>query len=151
MRSQVIVGAAALFDSSRRVLVAQRPSGGSMPDVWEFPGGKQRAGEDIRSTTCRELLEELGIIILEKKLNLFEVIQHPYKGFDLVLHLFICNEWAGQPSPMVHNRLRWVPLQQLSLYPMPPADGPLVAKLLLAFGCTSTTLENKTPCYPKTS
>ena len=136
LRNHLIVGAAALLDSSHRVLVAQRPSVGPMPDVWEFPGGKQRVGEDIRTTTCRELLEELGVIIIEKKLVLFEVIQHRYETFDLVLHLFVCNEWAGQPAPMVHNRLRWVPLKQLLLYPMPPADGPLVEKLRLAFGDT---------------
>ena len=136
MRSQVIVGAAALFDSSHRVLVAQRPSDGSMPDVWEFPGGKQRIGENIRSTTCRELLEELGIRIGEHKLCPFDVVEHSYETFDLVFHLFTCSEWEGCLAPMVHNRLRWVPLRQLSSYPMPPADGPLVEKLVLAFGDT---------------
>jgi len=132
----VIVGAAALFDSSHRVLVAQRPSDGSMPDVWEFPGGKQRIGENIRSTTCRELLEELGIRIGEHKLCPFDVVEHSYETFDLVFHLFTCSEWEGHLTPVVHNRLRWVPLRQLSLYPMPPADGPLVEKLVLAFGDT---------------
>jgi mutator protein MutT len=132
----VIVGAAALFDSSHRVLVAQRPSDGSMPDVWEFPGGKQRIDENIRSTTCRELLEELGIRIGEHKLCPFDVVEHSYETFDLVFHLFTCSEWEGHLTPVVHNRLRWVPLRQLSLYPMPPADGPLVEKLVLAFGDT---------------
>ena len=132
----MIVGAAALFDSSHRVLVAQRPSDGSMPDVWEFPGGKQRIGENIRSTTCRELLEELGIRIGEHKLCPFDVVEHSYETFDLVFHLFTCSEWEGHLTPVVHNRLRWVPLRQLSLYPMPPADGPLVEKLVLAFGDT---------------
>ena len=136
MRRQVIVGAAALFDSSHRVLVAQRPSDGSMPDVWEFPGGKQRIGENIRSTACRELLEELGIRIGEHKLCPFDVVEHSYETFDLVLHLFICSEWEGLLVPMVHNRLRWVPLRQLFSYRMPPADGPLVEKLVLAFGDT---------------
>ena len=132
----MIVGAAALFDSSHRVLVAQRPSDGSVPDVWEFPGGKQRIGENIRSTTCRELLEELGIRIGEHKLCPFDVVEHSYETFDLVFHLFTCSEWEGHLTPVVHNRLRWVPLRQLSLYPMPPADGPLVEKLVLAFGDT---------------
>ena len=132
----MIVGAAALFDSSHRVLVAQRPSDGSMPDVWEFPGGKQRIDENIRSTTCRELLEELGIRIGEHKLCPFDVVEHSYETFDLVFHLFTCNEWEGHLTPVVHNRLRWVPLRQLSSYPMPPADAPLVEKLVLAFGDT---------------
>ena len=107
-----------------------------MPDVWEFPGGKQRIGENIRSTTCRELLEELGIRIGEHKLSPFDVVEHSYETFDLVFHLFTCSEWEGHLTPVVHNRLRWVPLRQLSLYPMPPADGPLVEKLVLAFGDT---------------
>ena len=150
MRRQVIVGAAALFDSYRRVLVGQRPSGGSMSDVWEFPGGKQRCGEDIRSTTCREILEELGVVIPQNKLDLFEVIRHPYEAFDLVLYLFVCSHWKGKPAPMVHTRLRWIPLEQLSSYTMPPADGPLVEKLLLAFG-GAPVLKLGALCYPKIS
>ena len=39
------VVAAALFDSQRRVLLAERPAGKHMAGWWEFPGGKVAAGE----------------------------------------------------------------------------------------------------------
>lgn len=41
----VLVAAAALIDASGRVLLAQRPQGKSMANLWEFPGGKVEAGE----------------------------------------------------------------------------------------------------------
>ena len=127
------VGAVALLDPFHRVLVGQRPSDGPMPSLWEFPGGKRDSVETTRTAACREVMEELGLNILEDKLTQFEVVSCQYETFSLSLHLFVCREWTGDPVPIVHSRIRWVPLHLLSLYPMPPADEPLVAKLMAAF------------------
>ena len=133
MVSQVIVGAVALIDPSCRVLLGQRPLGGQLPNLWEFPGGKKRIGETVKMAARREMLEELGVTIRADKLVPFDVVSYPYETFELCLHLFVCSIWTGDPRPIVHRRIRWVPLKKLKNYPMPPADGPLIAKLLLAF------------------
>lgn len=127
------VSAVALLDPLHKVLVGQRSSDSSMPGLWEFPGGKRHSTETTRTAARREILEELGLIILEDKLTPFEVVSHQYETFSLSLHLFVCREWTGELVPIVHSRIRWVPLHLLSSYPMPPADEPLVAKLMAAF------------------
>ena len=104
-----------------------------MPSLWEFPGGKRNNVETTRAAACRETMEELGLNIPEDKLTPFEVVLHQYETFSLSLHLFVCREWTGDPVPIVHSHIRWVPLHLLSSYPMPPADEPLVAKLMAAF------------------
>lgn len=133
MIAQVTVGAVALIDPSCRVLLGQRPLGGDLPNLWEFPGGKRRAGETVQMAARREMLEELGVTIRPDKLIPFDSVIHRYTKFELCLHLFVCSMWNGDPSPLVHSRIRWVSLKKLKNYPMPPADGPLIAKLLLAF------------------
>lgn len=59
--SPLLVVAAALIDADGRVLLQKRPPGGSMADLWEFPGGKVETGETPEAALIRELEEELGI------------------------------------------------------------------------------------------
>lgn len=127
------VGAVALLDPFHRVLLGQRSADGSMPGLWEFPGGKRHRAETTRTAARREILEELGLTILDDKLTPFEVVMHQYETFSLSIHLFVCHEWTGEPAPIVHSRICWVPIPSLSSYPMPPADEPLVAKLMATF------------------
>jgi len=55
------VVAAVLFDTQRRVLIAQRPPGKHQAGFWEFPGGKIGPGESPEQALGRELAEELGV------------------------------------------------------------------------------------------
>ena len=56
----LLVVAAALIDADDRVLIAQRPKGKQLADLWEFPGGKIDADERPEQALIRELAEELG-------------------------------------------------------------------------------------------
>ena len=77
----VWVAAAALFDATDRVLVAQRPAGKSLAGLWEFPGGKIEALESPETALIRELKEELGIDVGECCLAPLTFASHPIRPF----------------------------------------------------------------------
>ena len=128
-RSLVLVAAVALVDVDGRVLIAQRPAGKSMAGLWEFPGGKVDAGETPEQALVRELREELGIETATSCLAPIAFASHGYETFHLLMPVFACRKWNGIPQPREGQTLKWVAPFDLSRYPMPPADLPLVGLL----------------------
>jgi 8-oxo-dGTP diphosphatase len=125
----VLVAACALIDAEGRVLIAQRPRGKSMAGLWEFPGGKIEPDESPEQTVVREMREELGIIIQESALSPFVFASHSYPEFHLLMPLFLCHRWEGEPQSHEGQTIAWVKPADLSEYPMPPADLPLIPLL----------------------
>jgi 8-oxo-dGTP diphosphatase len=125
----ILVAACALIDPDSRVLVAKRPASKAMAGLWEFPGGKVEQAERPEEALIRELREELGIMVKEACLAPFTFASHAYPEFHLLMPLYICRKWEGQPWPHEHEELKWVHPRQLNEYPMPPADAPLVPML----------------------
>lgn len=125
----ILVSAVALVDADDRVLLAQRPEGKSMAGLWEFPGGKVDAGETPEVALIRELKEELGIDVADNCLAPFTFASHTYDDFHLLMPLYVCRVWEGMVSPMEGQALKWVRVERLADYAMPPADKPLIAML----------------------
>jgi 8-oxo-dGTP diphosphatase len=100
-----------------------------MAGLWEFPGGKIEAGERPEQALVRELREELGIEVQEPCLAPFTFASHAYPDFQLLMPLYICRRWEGVPRAMEASAIKWVHLHELNVYPMPPADLPLVPML----------------------
>jgi len=125
----VLVAACARIDPDSRVLIAQRPPGKAMAGLWEFPGGKVEPAERPEQTVIRELREELGIAVVEPCLAPFTFASHTYPDFQLLMPLYVCRRWDGVPAPREHAALKWVRPRELTQYPMPPADLPLVPML----------------------
>ncbi|CAN5175081.1 8-oxo-dGTP diphosphatase MutT [soil metagenome] len=125
----VIVAAAALIDVDGRVLIGKRPSDKTLPDLWEFPGGKVEPGETPEACLIRELDEELGITVSHACLAPFVFASHPIEGAHLLMPLYLIRRWEGQVTRREHSALAWVEPNRLGDYPMPPADRPLCAWL----------------------
>jgi 8-oxo-dGTP diphosphatase len=125
----VLVSAVALVDIDGRILLAQRPAHKSMGGLWEFPGGKIEVGESPEAALIRELQEELDINTSESCLAPLSFASHAYDDFHLLMMLFVCRRWHGQPRPVEGGALKWVRPNQLRDYPMPPADIPLIPVL----------------------
>ena len=122
----ILVSAVALIDRDGRVLLAQRPKGKSMAGLWEFPGGKVEKGETPEAALGLELHEELGIETWDSCLAPLTFASHKYEDFHLLMPLFACRKWSGIVQAKEGQSLKWVLAKDLSKYPMPAADLPLI-------------------------
>jgi len=126
----VLVVAVALVDADGRVLLTQRPPGKTLAGMWEFPGGKVEPNETPEAALLRELREELGLDISAACLAPYTFASHAYEDFHLLMPLYVCRRWAGQPQPREGQAMKWVRPVKMGELEMPPADRPLVAMLL---------------------
>lgn len=128
----MVVVAAALVDGDGRVLLQQRLPGRAMAGLWEFPGGKMEEGERPEAALVRELAEELGIAADPADLvpAAFASAGSPERpGRHMLLLLYLCRAWRGEPRPLDATALAWVRPGEMAGLAMPPADEPLVARL----------------------
>jgi 8-oxo-dGTP diphosphatase len=100
-----------------------------MAGLWEFPGGKVAPGETPEVALIRELKEELAIDVTAACLAPFTFASHAYADFHLLMPLFVCRRWKGNPAPREGQVLKWVRPREMADWPMPPADRPLIAML----------------------
>lgn len=125
----LLITAAALINDEGQVLVQLRPEGKPLAGLWEFPGGKVEAGESPQAALVRELHEELLVNTAENDLVPFTFASEKLGDRVLLLLLFLCRRWSGEPAPLVASELRWCSVDELRQLPMPPADVPLVEQL----------------------
>lgn len=125
----LLVVAVALIDADGRILLTQRPEGKGMSGLWEFPGGKVEKGETPETALIREIKEEIDVDISHSCLAPITFASHSYQEFHLLMPLYVCRVWEGTPVPKESQSLKWVRLENINDYPMPPADIPLIALL----------------------
>jgi 8-oxo-dGTP diphosphatase len=127
--TMLFVVAAALTNQAGEILLQKRPEGRQMAGLWEFPGGKVEQGESPESALVRELDEELGVQIDASDLVPLAFASEALAGRHLVMLLYICARWQGEPMPLESPELCWLKPEQMHALPMPPADKPLVIAL----------------------
>jgi 8-oxo-dGTP diphosphatase len=125
----MLVVAAALVDRDGRVLLQQRRAGRQMAGLWEFPGGKVDEGELPEAALIRELAEELGIETDAACLAPATFASAALGEKHLLLLLYVCRKWRGEPRPLDASALKWVRPHQMFSLDMPPADKPLIGIL----------------------
>ena len=121
--------ACALVDGDRRVLIAQRPAGKALAGLWEFPGGKLEPGETPEAALIRELREELGIETKAACLAPLSFASHAYESFHLMMPLYVCRKWQGEPAAARTSGAEMGAPRRASGLRMPAADEPLIAPL----------------------
>ena len=129
IRPGLFVVAVALVDAAGRVLVQERPTGKQMAGLWEFPGGKVEPGEMPEAALVRELAEELGITVAADALRPLTFASEPLADRHLLLLLYLCRAWDGEPQALDAVALAWHAPSALRGLAMPPADLPFVDAL----------------------
>lgn len=126
-RQIIQVAAGILRDAEGRVLIADRSRADSMQDYWEFPGGKLAGGESAASALQRELVEELGIEI--GAFNHLRRLLHEYPDFSVVIDFYLVTSWAGIPSGVEGQRIKWLHPAAMPSGMLLPADEPILEAL----------------------
>ena len=121
-----IVVSIALINDFNEILLSKRPKNKYLGGFWEFPGGKVETNEVPEHALIREIKEELNIDIKNNCIAPLSFSEFEYKEFQLLLLLYVCRKWSGEPKSMENNELMWVKPNMLRKYKMPPADDSLI-------------------------
>jgi mutator protein MutT len=120
------VGVGIIWDQ-HKLLIDRRLPTGTLPGVWEFPGGKLEPGESAQDCIAREILEELGLkVAVGEELM---IINHSYPTFDIQLIVHHCRYLGGTPQLLACDEVRWVTVAELNNYEIPAANAAIVDKL----------------------
>jgi 8-oxo-dGTP diphosphatase len=123
-----VVGAI-IENEQNEILCALRSPEMSIPNLWEFPGGKVEENEDIYSALVREIDEELDCRIKTSK-EIFNNTIHEYDTFIINLLSIKCKVISGNPTPREHSKLIWLKNENLESLKWAPADIPAVQQLI---------------------
>ncbi|MBO0959678.1 (deoxy)nucleoside triphosphate pyrophosphohydrolase [Neobacillus sp. MM2021_6] len=129
MKKLVKVVAAIIENEHKEILCALRSPEMSIPNMWEFPGGKVEANEDIYSALKREIDEELDCKI-ETFNEIFNDTTHEYETFIINLISIKCRVVKGTPTKSEHSKLIWLKRENLDSLKWAPADVPAVEQLI---------------------
>lgn len=122
------VAAGMIWNDAGQLLIAQRPLDGLLGGLWEFPGGKQEAGETLPECLRRELQEELAIDV--EVGELFTTVQHAFTHFKITLHAFSCRYVVGrEPQSIGVRDWKWVRPEELNQYSFGKADREVIRAL----------------------
>ena len=124
----IVVVAAVILQHDDKILLTRRKRDVHQGGLWEFPGGKQEVGETLEQCLRRELKEEIDIEVGD--LKPFSTVHHRYREKEVELHFFSCSTYKGNPKPLECLEMAWVSMPDLCSYEFPPADQPVLQKIL---------------------
>lgn len=95
---------------------------------YEFPGGKVEENEDHIKALCREIFEELQVVIsVHKKVS---TVEYHYQDFSIRMAAYLCSIDSGIVSLTEHVNMVWLTLNELLDLDWAAADIPIVHDLI---------------------
>ncbi len=124
--------AAIIFNAAKsQVYITKRPDHVHKGGLWEFPGGKVEPGESIEQAMCRELEEEVGILVTGQ--SVFEHLEFDYSDKALVFDFIVVSEFENEPYGKEGQQGKWVDVQRLAEHSFPEANMSIVKRVITEF------------------
>ena len=123
------VAVGVILNAKNQVLICKRPAHLHQGGLWEFPGGKVEADEDVTAALQRELYEELSINVSSSRPLI--TIPHQYPDRNVYLDVHVVTGFTGNAIGNEGQELRWVDLEQLDQFEFPAANRPIINAIRL--------------------
>jgi 8-oxo-dGTP diphosphatase len=130
--SQPRVGFGVMLRKDGKILLGKRHDDAKKADselhgegTWTMPGGKLHFKEPLADGAVREMLEETGINIDKKDLELVSVADDIAHDAHFITIGFLCERFAGEPRVMEPDEItewRWFPINSLPSRVFPPSE-----------------------------
>lgn len=127
MKKNVHVVGAIILNENNEIFCAQRSPEMSLPNLWEFPGGKIEVGETKEQALVREIKEELNC-----EIKVFEQVEdttYEYETFIVRLETFYAKVIDGTPTISEHSASTWLHRNEIQVLDWAAADIPAVIKV----------------------
>jgi 8-oxo-dGTP diphosphatase len=119
------VAVGVIYNNRGQVLIAKRRANKSQAGLWEYPGGKQEATENITQALQRELYEELNIRIQAAR-PLIRIAQQ-----QVLLDVWQVQAWNGAIYGKEGQEIYWCELDELANKEFLPANPPITTAIRL--------------------
>lgn len=121
-----VVGAVIVKEG--KIFCAQRGRDKSLPEMWEFPGGKIEQGESPEEALKREILEEM-----QCEIEVGKKVEHTVYEYDFgIVHLttYYCRLLKGELVLTEHIDAKWLKPTELRSLNWAPADIPAIERII---------------------
>lgn len=128
MKKTVHVVGAIIENENNEIFCALRGPNMSLPNYWEFPGGKIETGESPEEALIREIKEEFNCFIeVGAKV---EDTTYEYENVIVRLETYMAKLIEGEPQALEHAETKWVTRDEMTQLHFAPADIPAVRKIV---------------------
>ncbi len=124
---KIVEVAVGVIQKNNHIFISKRADDLHQGGKWEFPGGKRESHESMQQALNRELLEEIGIEVLEQ--SPLMVIEHNYPDKKVKLDIRMVTQWQGEPANKEGQIWQWVAIDSLHQFEFPEANLAIVQKL----------------------
>ncbi len=128
-KKNIYVSTIALIDWQGKVLISSRSENQTLPNFWEFPGGKLKTNESPDDAIIREIKEELSLDINKKSLKPISFNTYTYDEFNAIIFFYICRSWNGTPLSNENKKILWIEIDKLKNYKLLPGNSKFILEL----------------------
>lgn len=125
----VHVAVAVIKNQHGQTFIAKRPANTHQGGLWEFPGGKLETNESVLDALKRELVEEVGITLIQASPLIR--IHHDYDDRSVLLDVWNIDEYVGNAFGKEGQEVCWIDDNEFSSYNFPAANLPIIKAVQL--------------------